>query len=177
MARVLRGPPLPPGGKIIVERACSCHLRQSLGGASYTGSSPARWRSLGAAFTPPVPSASAAPRQGQTSTSRRKVGIALGGEQFPPTQLVQLAQAAEQAGFDGLWVTDHSPPWQANQQHAGQAWVLLSAIGSRTSRISIGTGVTTPTVGYHPAVVAQTFATLASLVPPGSSWGSERARR
>ena len=93
------------------------------------------------------------------------MGIALGAEQFPPAQVVQFGQAAEQAGFDGLWVTDHIQPWQANQQHAGQAWVILSAIASHTERISIGTGVTTPTLRYHPAIVAQAFATLASLNP------------
>lgn len=103
------------------------------------------------------------PAQGRPG--RRKVGIALAAEQFPPAQIVQFAISAERAGFDGIWLTDHIQPWQENQQHGGQAWVTLGAIGSRTNRVLIGTGVTTPTFRYQPAVVAQAFATLGSLNP------------
>lgn len=62
--------------------------------------------------------------------------------------------------------SDHLQPWQANEGHAGQAWVTMSAIGQRTKRIRMGTTVTCPTFRYHPAVVAEAFASL-SLPNPG----------
>jgi coenzyme F420-dependent glucose-6-phosphate dehydrogenase len=41
----------------------------------------------------------------------------------------------------------------------------MGALGSATSRIVMGTSVLTPTFRYHPSVVAQAFATLASMFP------------
>jgi coenzyme F420-dependent glucose-6-phosphate dehydrogenase len=41
----------------------------------------------------------------------------------------------------------------------------LGAFGQRTSRALLGTSVLTPTLRYHPSVVAQSFATLACLAP------------
>ncbi|MBV9172697.1 MAG: TIGR03557 family F420-dependent LLM class oxidoreductase [Chloroflexi bacterium] len=121
--------------------------------------------SLAGAMSAPALAGAATPGRAQPSQTKRKVGIAIGSEQFAPPQVVELGVLAEHAGFDGIWLTDHIQPWQANQQHAGQAWVMLSAIGSRTSRLLLGTGVTTPTFRYHPAVVAQAFATLGALYP------------
>jgi len=95
----------------------------------------------------------------------RMLGFALSHEQFPSPKLVELAVAAEDAGFDLLWTSDHFQPWMANQGHAGQAWVTMGALGQRTRRIPFGTGVTCPTYRYHPAVVAQAFATLGQLYP------------
>ena len=43
------------------------------------------------------------------------------------------------------------------------AW--LGALGAVTSRITIGTSVLTPTFRYHPAVLAQAFATLGVMFP------------
>jgi coenzyme F420-dependent glucose-6-phosphate dehydrogenase len=43
------------------------------------------------------------------------------------------------------------------------AW--LAAAGERTSRITLGTSVLTPTFRYHPSVVAHAFATLGVLYP------------
>jgi F420-dependent hydroxymycolic acid dehydrogenase len=93
------------------------------------------------------------------------VGFQLAHEQFPVPQLVELGAAAEKAGFDLLAVSDHLQPWQANEAHAGQAWITMSAIGQRTSRIGMGTTVTCPTFRYNPAVVAEAFASLSLLYP------------
>jgi len=46
------------------------------------------------------------------------------------------------------------------------AWVTLGVLGQQTQRIRMGTAVTCPTLRYHPAVVAEAFATL-SLFHPG----------
>src|SRR5207247_1347889 len=41
----------------------------------------------------------------------------------------------------------------------------LAAVGQRTSRVVMGTGVTVPTYRYRPAIVAQGFASLDQLYP------------
>src|SRR5690606_8100603 len=68
---------------------------------------------------------------------------------------------AEQAGFDFVEVSGHYHPWLHDQGHSRFAWSVLAAIAERTGRIELGTGVTFPTVRYHPAVVAQAAATTA----------------
>src|ERR1700704_2043616 len=78
-----------------------------------------------------------------------RVGFVLSHEQFPATRLVELGVAAENAGFDALWTSDHFHPWQDNQGHSGQAWITPAAIGQRTRRIPFGTGVTCSTFRYR----------------------------
>jgi len=88
----------------------------------------------------------------------------LATEQFPPSDLVRQAVEAEAAGFDGACVSDHFQPWWEPGE-SGHAWTTLGAIGQATDRIPIGTGVTGPVHRYHPAVVAQAFATLEEMFP------------
>lgn len=92
-----------------------------------------------------------------------QIGFVLSHEQFSAPILVELGVAAEQAGFDMVWTSDHFHPWMHNQGHAGQAWITLAALGQRTKRIRFGTGVTCPTYRYHPTIVAQAFASLGVL--------------
>ncbi len=93
------------------------------------------------------------------------VGVVLSHEQFRTDQLVAQAQAAEQGGFQYVWASDHIQPWQDNEGHSMFPWLTLALVGNSTSRISFGTGVTCPTYRYHPATVAQAFASLAILSP------------
>jgi F420-dependent hydroxymycolic acid dehydrogenase len=93
------------------------------------------------------------------------VGFMLAHEQFPVPELVKLGVVAEQAGFDLLATSDHLQPWQANELHAGQAWVTMAALGARTKRVWVGPTVTCPTFRYNPAVVAEAFASLSLLYP------------
>jgi TAT-translocated FGD2 family F420-dependent dehydrogenase len=93
------------------------------------------------------------------------VGVVLSHEQFRTDQLVAQAQAAEQGGFQYVWASDHIQPWQDNQGHSMFPWLALALVGNRTGRISFGTGVTCPIYRYHPATVAQAFASLAILSP------------
>src|SRR3954453_3494381 len=88
-------------------------------------------------------------------------------EEFPPTELLRQAQAAEQAGFDGLGCSDHFAPWFPDGQ-SGQAWVYLGALGQLT-KLPIGTGVTPVIHHYHPGVIAQAFMSLEELYP-GRVW-------
>ena len=86
-----------------------------------------------------------------------------GHEQFQPEVLVAHAVLAEEAGFDGVVVSDHFHPWVDDRSAAGFAFSTLGAIAQATSRIRLTTGVTSPLFRYHPAVVAQAAATVDRL--------------
>src|SRR5438477_8768705 len=93
------------------------------------------------------------------------IGYVLSDEQFPITQLVELGAAAERAGFDAVWSSDHFQPWQDNEGHSAFAWLTLAAVGQRTRNVIMGTGVTVPIYRYRPAIVALGFASLGQLYP------------
>ncbi len=112
--------------------------------------------------TPSTPSSVPA---GPPPQSGPGVGFVLSHEQFRTDELLDQAQAAEQAGFRYLWASDHLQPWQDNQGHSMFPWLTLALVGQRTNRVEFGTGVTCPTYRYHPATVAQAFASLAILAP------------
>lgn len=92
-----------------------------------------------------------------------QIGYKLAAEAFGPAELVRQAVLAEQAGFDFVEISDHFHPWLDVQGHSPFAWTVLGSIAAKTSRIGLATGVTCPTVRYHPAVIAQAAATLALL--------------
>ncbi len=94
-----------------------------------------------------------------------RLGYKASAEQFGPKELADCAVLAEQAGFDSVFVSDHLQPWRHDGGHAPAALPWLGAVGARTERILIGTSVLTPTFRYHPAVIAQAFATLGMLYP------------
>jgi coenzyme F420-dependent glucose-6-phosphate dehydrogenase len=90
--------------------------------------------------------------------------VQLATEQFPPSALVKQARAAEQAGFDGINVSDHYQPWWEPGE-SGHAWALLGAIGAATETPALGTGVTAPVFRHNPATVAQFIATIEEMRP------------
>ncbi|WP_459545706.1 TIGR03557 family F420-dependent LLM class oxidoreductase [Nocardia sp. X0981] len=92
-----------------------------------------------------------------------QIGYKLAAEAFGPAELVRQAVRAETAGFDFVEISDHYHPWLDNQGHSPFAWSVLGAIAEKTERIRLATGVTCPTVRYHPAIVAQAAATVALL--------------
>ena len=92
-----------------------------------------------------------------------RFGYTLMTEQSGPRELVRYAQAAEDRGFDLLVSSDHYSPWLESQGHSPYAWTLLGAVAQATERVELMTYVTCPTMRYHPAVVAQSSATLQIL--------------
>jgi coenzyme F420-dependent glucose-6-phosphate dehydrogenase len=94
-----------------------------------------------------------------------RFGYKASAEQFGPAELAAFAVDAEQAGFDSVFVSDHLQPWRHDGGHAPAALPWLGAVGARTERVVLGTSVLTPTIRYHPVVVAQAFATLGALYP------------
>ena len=51
-----------------------------------------------------------------------KIGYFLSSEEYTPAELIEQARLAEEAGFDGLWISDHFHPWNDEQ---GQSAVRL----------------------------------------------------
>ena len=94
-----------------------------------------------------------------------KLGWKASAEQFGPRQLLDFGVLAEEKGFESVWVSDHYQPWRHTDGHAPFSLAWLAALGERTRRVLMGTSVLTPTFRYHPAVVAQAFATLGVLYP------------
>ena len=76
-------------------------------------------------------------------------------EDFGPNELIRQAVQAEQAGFDFVEMSDHYHPWVEAQGHSAFTWSVLPVIAAKTKRIGLATGVTCPSVRYHPAIIAQ----------------------
>jgi coenzyme F420-dependent glucose-6-phosphate dehydrogenase len=98
-------------------------------------------------------------------TKPLQFGYKASNEQFAPQELLDYGVLAEECGFDSVFVSDHLQPWRHDGGHAPFAMSWLAALGARTSRITLGTSVLTPTFRYHPGIVAQAFATLGCLFP------------
>ena len=94
-----------------------------------------------------------------------QIGYKASAEQFGPRRLVELGVLAERHGFDTVTVSDHYQPWRHEGGHAPFSLAWMSAVGERTERVLLGTSVLTPTFRYHPAVIAQAFATMGCLFP------------
>ena len=94
-----------------------------------------------------------------------KLGYKASAEQFDPRDLLEFSVVAEETGFDSVWVSDHFQPWRHNDGHAPFSLAWMGALSERTSRVTIGTSVATPTFRYHPSIVAQAFGTLGCLAP------------
>ncbi|HWV87980.1 MAG TPA: glucose-6-phosphate dehydrogenase (coenzyme-F420) [Capillimicrobium sp.] len=94
-----------------------------------------------------------------------KIGYKASAEQFGPRELLEFSVRAERDGLDIVSTSDHFQPWRHNGGHAPNAFAWLGAMTQATSRVTLGTSVLTPTLRYHPSIVAQAFATLGLLAP------------
>jgi coenzyme F420-dependent glucose-6-phosphate dehydrogenase len=94
-----------------------------------------------------------------------KLGYKASAEQFGPSDLLKFGCLAEEVGFDSVFISDHFQPWRHTGGHAPFSLAWLGALGARTSRVTLGTSVLTPTFRYHPSIIAQAFATLGCLYP------------
>jgi G6PDH family F420-dependent oxidoreductase len=109
-----------------------------------------------------------------------------------PKKMLEETVRAERSGFDEIFYADHFHPWTV-AGGTSFAWALIASAAERTSRVRIGTAVTCPMLRYHPAIVAQAFASLAATyegrvflgvgtgealneVPVGCGWPNGRTR-
>jgi alkanesulfonate monooxygenase SsuD/methylene tetrahydromethanopterin reductase-like flavin-dependent oxidoreductase (luciferase family) len=72
-----------------------------------------------------------------------------------------MARAAEEAGFDSLWVGDHLIYREDGRPERGpwEAWTLLAGLAAVTERAQLGPLVAS-TAFHNPAVLAKAAATL-----------------
>lgn len=97
------------------------------------------------------------------------LGFHASHEQIPPSTLLRVVQQAEAAGFDGAMCSDHFAPWSPRQGESGFALSWIAA-ALATTQFPIGM-VNAPGVRYHPAVIAQAFATIEEMFP-GRFWAA-----
>jgi len=91
-----------------------------------------------------------------------RLGYFLSCEEYTPAELLTQARQAADAGFEGLWISDHYHPWLGAQGQSPFVWSMIGAV-SQVCDLPITTAVTCPTVRIHPAVIAQAAATSAVL--------------
>jgi coenzyme F420-dependent glucose-6-phosphate dehydrogenase len=94
-----------------------------------------------------------------------RLGYKASAEQFGPAELLEFTRHAEQVGLEIVAISDHFQPWRHHGGHSPSALPWLGAATGATERAVLGTSVLTPTLRYHPSVVAQAFATLGVLAP------------
>jgi alkanesulfonate monooxygenase SsuD/methylene tetrahydromethanopterin reductase-like flavin-dependent oxidoreductase (luciferase family) len=89
-----------------------------------------------------------------------RFGISLGtlGPFADPRETVRVARAAEEAGWEALFVWDHLA-WSSFGSPSADPWVTLGACSAETSRLLLGTAVT-PLARRRPQMVAQQLASL-----------------
>jgi G6PDH family F420-dependent oxidoreductase len=92
-----------------------------------------------------------------------KIGYFLSCEEYGPAELLEQATAAEQAGFEALWISDHYHPWNDEQGHSPFVWGIIGAL-SQACSLPVTTAVTCPTIRIHPAVIAQAAATAGVML-------------
>lgn len=96
-------------------------------------------------------------------------GIHASHEQVPPAALLSAVVRAQEAGFTAAMCSDHFSPWSARQGQSGFAWSWLGAALQATT-LPFGV-VNAPGQRYHPAIIAQAMATLATMYP-GRFWAA-----
>ena len=84
-------------------------------------------------------------------------------ESYQPEELVTQAVAAEAAGFDAVFASDHFHPWVDDTSAAGFVWSWFGAVAARTEHVELATSVTAPLFHYHPGLIAQAAATVDRL--------------
>jgi alkanesulfonate monooxygenase SsuD/methylene tetrahydromethanopterin reductase-like flavin-dependent oxidoreductase (luciferase family) len=79
-------------------------------------------------------------------------------------EIVAIARAAEESGFESIWVGDHMLYRGGGRAERGpwDAWTQLAAIAAATSRITIGPLVAA-TAFHSPGVIARMAASIAEI--------------
>lgn len=73
----------------------------------------------------------------------------------PLNECIEMGITAERLGYDGIWVADSHSVMR-------DAYTILSVLATKTEKLKLATGVT-HTVTRHPAVLANSWATLHEL--------------
>ena len=57
-----------------------------------------------------------------------RIGYFLSCEEYSPSELVEQARLAEEAGFEALWISDHFHPWNDEQGQSPFVWGVIGAL-------------------------------------------------
>jgi F420-dependent oxidoreductase-like protein len=99
-------------------------------------------------------------------------------------RIVEIAQAAEESGFDSFWVMDHYHQIEAIGPPSDpmlECYTLLSGVAARTSRVKLGAMVTGVTY-RNPAFLAKVVTTLdivstgRAILGIGAAWNEDESR-
>ena len=93
------------------------------------------------------------------------IGYWAAQEQYSMHQLLEFVVEAEKAGFTSTITSDHFHPWWHDNAFGNFTWTWMAAAAERTKKMQFITGVTAPIYRYHPAIIAQAFASLDVLYP------------
>lgn len=93
------------------------------------------------------------------------IGYWAAQEQYSMHQLLEFVVEAEKAGFTSTITSDHFHPWWHDKAFGNFTWTWMAAAAERTKKMQFITGVTAPIYRYHPAIIAQAFASLDVLYP------------
>ncbi len=91
-------------------------------------------------------------------------------EQHSPSDLLRYVQLAEAAGFDAAFSSDHLQPWGPAQGHSGFTWSWLGSALQATRSLPFSAITVPGGWRYHPVVLSQAIATLASMYPGRLPW-------
>jgi coenzyme F420-dependent glucose-6-phosphate dehydrogenase len=86
-------------------------------------------------------------------------------EQYLMQDLLKFVAEAEKGGFTTTMTSDHFHPWWHDNAFGNFTWLWIAAAAERTKKMHFTTGVTAPVYRYHPAIIAQAFASLDALYP------------
>lgn len=95
----------------------------------------------------------------------KTIGYWIAQEQYPMQDLLKFVIEAEKSGFRTTMTSDHFHPWWHNGGYSNFTWVWIAVAANMTKKMQFITGVTAPTYRYHPAIIAQAFASLDTLFP------------
>ena len=93
---------------------------------------------------------------------KRAVFLPPSGEYADPRALMDLARAAEDSGWDGVFIWDHLLRPPSEPAEMADPWICLAAMATVTERVLLGPMVT-PLVRRRPQKVAREAATLDRL--------------
>ena len=95
---------------------------------------------------------------------------------------LNMAQMAEDLGFDSVWIPDHVENAHLNREKPIlEYWTTLTAIGARTKRVRLG-GHSMNNTFRHPGLTAKIVCTLDQItggrviLAPGSGWFGAEAK-
>jgi len=109
--------------------------------------------------------------RGDLSPPRALLGYWTAHEQYSIQDLLKFVVEAEKGGFTMTMTSDHFHPWWHDNAFGNFTWTWIAAAAERTKRMHFTTGVTAPVYRYHPAIIAQAFASLDVMYPGRISLG------